>query len=161
MDYSPSDVRRYREERDISRRELEIISKQAGIADLEWQHQRKQLLETIDGKPCNHQTPHSVLNNTNRRCTLILSARDAEHDRLKALDERLANKVNAPDDTPAAPPETSLSSLAEFALHGRPAPAEELSPAEALPDAVPRAALQNERELLPPPRAHARSRTGS
>jgi hypothetical protein len=32
---------------------LEVISKQAGIAELELQHQRKQLLEAIDGKSCN------------------------------------------------------------------------------------------------------------
>jgi hypothetical protein len=30
-------------------RELEDVSKKAGIAEL-WEHQRKQLLETIDGK---------------------------------------------------------------------------------------------------------------
>jgi hypothetical protein len=27
-----------------------MVSKKAGIAELEWEHQRKQLLETIDGK---------------------------------------------------------------------------------------------------------------
>jgi hypothetical protein len=32
------------EERDTTPHELEIISKQAGITELEWQHQRKQLL---------------------------------------------------------------------------------------------------------------------
>jgi hypothetical protein len=30
--------------------EREDVSKKAGIAELEWEHQRKQLLETIDGK---------------------------------------------------------------------------------------------------------------
>jgi hypothetical protein len=30
--------------------ELEDVSKKAGIAELEWEHQRKQLLETIDGR---------------------------------------------------------------------------------------------------------------
>jgi hypothetical protein len=48
--YSDRDDRRFREERDATRHELEIISKQAGIAELEWQHQRKQLLEAIDGE---------------------------------------------------------------------------------------------------------------
>jgi hypothetical protein len=33
--------------------ELEIISKEAGIAELEWEHQRKQLLEAIDSESCN------------------------------------------------------------------------------------------------------------
>jgi hypothetical protein len=37
-------------ERDETRRELEDVSKKAGITELEWEHQRKQLLETIDGK---------------------------------------------------------------------------------------------------------------
>jgi hypothetical protein len=32
---------------------LEIISKEAGIAELEWEHQRKQLLVAIDGESCN------------------------------------------------------------------------------------------------------------
>ena len=51
--YSDGDARRFKAERDDSRRELEVISKQAGIADLEWQHERKQLLEVIDGESCN------------------------------------------------------------------------------------------------------------
>jgi hypothetical protein len=37
-------------ERDESRHELGEVSKKAGIAELEWEHQRRQLLETIDGK---------------------------------------------------------------------------------------------------------------
>jgi hypothetical protein len=41
---------RFKVERDETRRELEDVSKKAGIAELEWEHQRKQLLETIDGK---------------------------------------------------------------------------------------------------------------
>jgi hypothetical protein len=32
------------------RRELGEVSKKAGLAELEWEHQRKQLLETIGGK---------------------------------------------------------------------------------------------------------------
>jgi hypothetical protein len=58
--YSPSpssryidrDARRFKAERDETRRELGDISKKAGIAELEWEHQRKQLLETIDGESC-------------------------------------------------------------------------------------------------------------
>jgi hypothetical protein len=33
----------------VAQRELEDVSKKAGIAELEWEHQRKQLLATIDG----------------------------------------------------------------------------------------------------------------
>jgi hypothetical protein len=53
--YSPSfygerDSLRFKAERDESRHELGEVSKKVGIAELEWEHQRKQLLETIDGK---------------------------------------------------------------------------------------------------------------
>jgi hypothetical protein len=53
--YSPSryderDTLWFKVERDETRRELEDVSKKAGIAELECEHQRKQLLETIDGK---------------------------------------------------------------------------------------------------------------
>jgi hypothetical protein len=51
--YSDRDARRFKAERDATRHELEIISKDAGIAELEWEHQRKQLLEAIDGESCN------------------------------------------------------------------------------------------------------------
>jgi hypothetical protein len=48
--YSDRDARRFKAERAETRHELEIISKKAGIAKLEWEHQRKQLLEAIDGE---------------------------------------------------------------------------------------------------------------
>jgi hypothetical protein len=48
--YDECDALRFKAERDETRRELEDVSKKAGIAELEWEHQRKQLLETIDGK---------------------------------------------------------------------------------------------------------------
>jgi hypothetical protein len=56
--YSPSrygerDALRFKAERDESWRELGEVSKKAGIAELEWEHQHKQLLETIDGKSLN------------------------------------------------------------------------------------------------------------
>jgi hypothetical protein len=41
---------------------LEIISKEAGIAELEWEHQRKQLLEAIDGESCNLFDFNLILN---------------------------------------------------------------------------------------------------
>jgi hypothetical protein len=51
--YYSLDARRFKEERDATQHELAIISKQARISELEWQHQRKQLLEVIDGESCN------------------------------------------------------------------------------------------------------------
>jgi hypothetical protein len=42
--YDDRAARRFKEERDAIRHKLEIISKEAGIAELEWEHQRKQLL---------------------------------------------------------------------------------------------------------------------
>jgi hypothetical protein len=51
--YSDRDARRFKAERDETRRELGDVSKKAGIAELKWEHQRKQLLEAIDGESCN------------------------------------------------------------------------------------------------------------
>jgi hypothetical protein len=48
--YDDLATHRFKAERDETRRELEIVSKKAGIAKLEWEHQRKQLLEAIDGE---------------------------------------------------------------------------------------------------------------
>jgi hypothetical protein len=50
--YSDRDARRFKAERDETKRELGDVSKKAGIAELEWEHQRKQLLEAIDGDSC-------------------------------------------------------------------------------------------------------------
>jgi tRNA A37 threonylcarbamoyladenosine biosynthesis protein TsaE len=47
--YGELDALRFKEELETARHELEDISKKAGIAELEWEDQRKQLLETIDG----------------------------------------------------------------------------------------------------------------
>jgi hypothetical protein len=47
--YGELDALRFKEELETARRELEDVSKKAGIAELEWEDQRKQLLETIDG----------------------------------------------------------------------------------------------------------------
>jgi hypothetical protein len=60
--YSDRDAHRFKEEHDATRHELEIISKQAGIAELEWQHQRKRLLEAIDGESCNLLNFNLILN---------------------------------------------------------------------------------------------------
>jgi hypothetical protein len=47
--YGEEDALRFKEVLETARRELEDVSKMAGIAELEWEDQRKQLLETIDG----------------------------------------------------------------------------------------------------------------
>jgi hypothetical protein len=83
--YTDRDARRFREERDATRHELEIISKQTRIPKLELQHQRKQLLQAIDGGFCNLLNFNSILNNTNCRCSMTPADRDAELNRLKAL----------------------------------------------------------------------------
>jgi hypothetical protein len=49
---------------------------------------------------------------------VISADRDAELNRLKALVEKLANKVNAPGDTPEARLGTVEDSVDEVALHG-------------------------------------------
>jgi hypothetical protein len=41
---------------------LEIISKEVGIAELEWEHQRKQLQEAIDGESCDLLNLNLTLN---------------------------------------------------------------------------------------------------
>jgi hypothetical protein len=41
---------------------LEIVSKKAEIAELEWEHQRMQLLETIDGESCDPLNLNLTLN---------------------------------------------------------------------------------------------------
>jgi hypothetical protein len=53
---------RFKEERDATWFELETISKQAGINELEWEHQRKQLLQAIDGESYNPLNLNSILN---------------------------------------------------------------------------------------------------
>jgi hypothetical protein len=60
--YNDHDARRFKEERDATRHALEIISKEARIAELEWEHQRKQLLEAIDGESCNPLSFNLILN---------------------------------------------------------------------------------------------------
>jgi hypothetical protein len=60
--YDDLAARRFKAERGETRRELEIVSKKARIAELEWEHQRKQLLEAIDGEPCNPLNFNSILN---------------------------------------------------------------------------------------------------
>jgi hypothetical protein len=60
--YDDLTARKFNAECDKTRHELEIISKKVGIAELEWEHQRKQLLEAIDGESCNPLNFNSILN---------------------------------------------------------------------------------------------------
>jgi hypothetical protein len=43
--YGEEDALRFKEELETARRKLEDVSKKAGIAELEWEDQRKQLLD--------------------------------------------------------------------------------------------------------------------
>jgi hypothetical protein len=47
--YGELDALRFKAELEEAQRELEDVSKKAGIAELEWGDQHKQLLATIDG----------------------------------------------------------------------------------------------------------------
>jgi hypothetical protein len=49
VSYGELDALRFKAELEVAQRELEDVYKKAGIAELEWEDQRKQLLETIDG----------------------------------------------------------------------------------------------------------------
>jgi hypothetical protein len=60
--YNDRDACSFKAERDETRHELEIISKEAGIAGLKWEHQRKQLLEAINGESCNPFNLNLILN---------------------------------------------------------------------------------------------------
>jgi hypothetical protein len=46
--YGELDALRFKAELEVAQRELEDVSEKAGIAELEWEDQRKQLLATID-----------------------------------------------------------------------------------------------------------------
>jgi hypothetical protein len=115
--YGELDALRFKEELETARRELEDVSKKAGIAELEWEDQRKQLLETIDGT-----TLKSILDPTRLLMLtfffLLLAARDAELNQLKALVEQLADKVNARSDTPAERLAAVEHRIDEVATHG-------------------------------------------
>jgi hypothetical protein len=60
--YDDLAARKFKEEHDATRLELETVSKQAGINELEWEHQRKQLLQAIDGESCNPLNLNLILN---------------------------------------------------------------------------------------------------
>jgi hypothetical protein len=115
--YGELDALRFKAELEVAQRELEDVSKKAGIAELEWEDQRKQLLATIDG------TSLRLLPNTIRPSILItivlhLAARDTELDQLKMLVKQLADKVNAPGDTPAERLAAVEDRVDAVAVHG-------------------------------------------
>jgi hypothetical protein len=98
--YGELDTLRFKAELEVAQRKLEDVSKKAGITELEWEDQRKQVLATING------TSLRLLPNPIRPLILIttvlhLAAHDAELDQLKMLVKQLTDKVNAPGDTPA------------------------------------------------------------
>jgi hypothetical protein len=104
-------------ELEVAQRELEDVFKKAGIAELEWEDQRKQLLATIDGtalKPLPNPIWLLIL------ITFILhfAARDVELNQLKMLAEQLADKVNARGDTPAERLAAVEHRVDEVATHG-------------------------------------------
>jgi hypothetical protein len=115
--YGELDALRLKAELEVAQRELEDVSKKAGIAELEWEDQCKQLLATIDG------TALKPLLNPIRLLTLItfilhFAARDAELNQLKMLVEQLADKVNAHGDTPAERLAAVEHRVDEVATHG-------------------------------------------
>jgi hypothetical protein len=115
--YGEEDALRFKEELEASRRELEDVSKKAGIAELEWEDQRRQLLEAIDGAAL-----RLILDPTRLLALiflfLLLAARDAELNQLKALVEQLAEKVNAHGDTPVERLAVVERRVDEVAVHG-------------------------------------------
>jgi hypothetical protein len=115
--YGELDALRFKAELEVAQRGLEDVSKKAGIAELEWEDQRKQLLATIDGILLR------LLLNPIRLLLLIIialhfAARDAELNQLKMLVEQLADKVNARGDTPAERLAAVENCVDEVVTHG-------------------------------------------
>jgi hypothetical protein len=75
--YGELDALRFKEELEVAQRELEDVSKKAGIAELEWEDQRKQLLATIDGTTLK-LFPNPICLLILIVITLYFAARDAE-----------------------------------------------------------------------------------
>jgi hypothetical protein len=115
--YGELDALRFKAELEVTKRELEDVSKKAGIAELEWEDQRKQLLATIDGtalKLLPNPIWLLILITTN----LHFAARNAELNQLKMLVEQLDDKVNARGDTPAQRLAAVENRVDEVATHG-------------------------------------------
>jgi hypothetical protein len=115
--YGELDTLRFKAEHEVAQRELEDVSKNAGIAELEWEDQRKQLLATIDGTTL-ELLPNPIWPLILIVITLHFAARDAELNQLKMLVEQLADKVNARGDTPAECLAAVENRVDEVATHG-------------------------------------------
>jgi hypothetical protein len=72
--YGELDALRFKAELEVAQRELEDVSKKAGIAELEWEDQRKQLLATIDGTSL-RLLPIQFGFDTNHHCLALCSPR--------------------------------------------------------------------------------------
>jgi hypothetical protein len=98
--YGEEDALRFKEELETARRELEDVSKKAGIAELEWEDQRKQLLETIDGT-----APNQIFDPTRLLMLIsLLLALCSPRRRARIVEGAggaAGNKVNAHGGTPA------------------------------------------------------------
>jgi hypothetical protein len=114
--YDERNALRFKAEHDETRCELEEVSKKARIAELEWELKRKKLLETIDGKSFDLFSFNSTLNKPPLPCDA--ADRDAELNWLKTLVKQLADKLNAPGDTPANHIAAVEDRVDEVALHG-------------------------------------------
>jgi hypothetical protein len=115
--YGELDALRFKAELEVAQRELEDVSKKAGIAELEWEVQRKQLLATIDDMAL-ELLPNPIGLLILITITLYFAARGAELNQLKMLVEQLADKVNARGDTPAERLAAVETRVDEVATHG-------------------------------------------
>jgi hypothetical protein len=77
MPYGELDALRFKAELEVAQCELEDVSKKAGIAELEWEDERKQLLATIDGTALK-LLPNPIWLLILIAITLYFAARDAE-----------------------------------------------------------------------------------
>jgi hypothetical protein len=85
--YGELDALRFKAELEVAQGELEDVSKKAGIAELEWEDQRKQLLATIDGTALK-LLPSPIWLLILIAITLYFAARDAELNQLNMLVEQ-------------------------------------------------------------------------
>jgi hypothetical protein len=115
--YGELDALRFKAKLEVAQREMEDVSKKAGIAELEWEDQRKQLLATIDGTSL-RLPPNPIQFLILIIIALHFAARDAELDQLKTLVKQLADKVNAPGDTPAERLAAVEDRVDAVAVHG-------------------------------------------
>jgi hypothetical protein len=75
--YGELDALHFKAELEVAQRELEDVSKKAGMSELEWEDQRKQLLATIDGTAL-EPFPNPICLLILITITLYFAARDAE-----------------------------------------------------------------------------------